>query len=131
MEPLAPDSYRQSLAELKSRLQAPQLRAALAVNRELVLLYRRIGRDILDRQEREKWGAKVMDRFVADLKRSFPDMRGFSPRNLKYMRAFAEAWHEEPFLQAVLAQITWYPQSRHPRKASDIRRSHLLTGIGR
>jgi predicted nuclease of restriction endonuclease-like (RecB) superfamily len=72
------------------------------------VLYWQIGRDILDRQEREKWGAKVIDRLATDLKRSFPDMKGFSPRNLKYMRAFAEAWPEEPIVQAVLAQITWY-----------------------
>jgi predicted nuclease of restriction endonuclease-like (RecB) superfamily len=84
------------------------LRASLAVNRELVLLYWQIGRDILDRQEREKWGAKVIDRLATDLKRSLPDMKGLSPRNLKYMRAFAEAWPEEPIVQAVLAQITWY-----------------------
>ena len=108
MEPLASDSYGQFLAELKARIQAAQLRASLAVNRELVLLYWQIGRDILDRQEREKWGAKVIDRLAADLKRSFPDMKGLSPRNLKYMRAFAEAWPEEPIVQAVLAQITWY-----------------------
>jgi len=108
MEPLVPNSYGQFLAELKSRIQAAQLRASLAVNRELVLLYWRIGRDILDRQEREKWGAKVIDRLATDLKRSFPDMKGLSPRNLKYMRAFAEAWPAEPIVQAVLAQITWY-----------------------
>jgi predicted nuclease of restriction endonuclease-like (RecB) superfamily len=77
-------------------------------NRELVLLYWQIGRDILDRQERESWGAKVIDRLAADLKRAFPDIKGFSPRNLKYMRAFAEAWPDEAFVQAVLAQITWY-----------------------
>jgi len=53
-------------------------------------------------------GAKVIDRLAADLKRAFPDMKGFSLRNLKYMRAFAEAWPDEPFVQAVLAQITWY-----------------------
>ena len=50
----------------------------------------------------------MIDRLAADLKRSFPDMKGISPRNLKYMRAFAEAWPEEPIVQGVLAQITWY-----------------------
>lgn len=108
MEALAPDSYAQFLADLKSRIQAAQVRAALAVNRELVLLYWQIGRDILDRQERESWGAKVIDRLAADLKRAFPDIKGFSSRNLKYMRAFGEAWPEEAIVQAVLAQITWY-----------------------
>ena len=107
-EPIAADSYGQFLADLKGRIQTAQLRASLAVNRELVLLYWQIGRDILDRQERESWGSKVIDRLAADLKRAFPDMKGFSPRNLKYMRAFAEAWHEEAIVQAVLAQITWY-----------------------
>jgi len=108
MESLPLDNYGQFLADLKSRIQAAQLRASLAVNRELVLLYWQIGRDILNRQERERWGAKVIDRLAMDLKRSFPDMKGFSPRNLKYMRAFAEAWPDEAIVQATLAQITWY-----------------------
>ena len=92
----------QFLADLKSRIQAVQLRASLAVNRQLVWLYWQIGRDILDRQQREYWGAKVIDRLAADLKRAFPDMKGLSPRNLKYMRRFAEVWAEEHFVQQVL-----------------------------
>lgn len=108
MEPLAPDTYAQFLADLKRRIQAAQLHAALAVNRGMVLLYWQIGRDILDRQERESWGAKVIDRLAADLKRSFPDMKGFSPRNLKYMRRFAEVWAEEQFVQQVAAQLPWF-----------------------
>jgi hypothetical protein len=77
-----PDSYPQFLAELKKRIQGPQIRASLAVNRDLVFLYWQIGREILARQERERWGAKVIDRLAIDLKRAFPDMKGFSPRNL-------------------------------------------------
>src|SRR5580658_8347219 len=106
-EPLAPDSYGQFLADLKGRIRAAQLRASLAVNRELVLLYWQIGRDIHDRQERENWGAKVIERLAADLKRAFPDMKGFSPRNLKYMRAFGEAWPDEAIVQQLVAQIPW------------------------
>src|SRR5438270_10209133 len=106
-EPLAPDSYAQLLADLKRRIQTAQLHASLAVNRELVLLYWQIGRDILDRQERESWGAKVIDRLAADLKRAFPDMKGFSPRNLKYMRAFGAAWPDRAFVQQAVAQIPW------------------------
>jgi hypothetical protein len=68
MELLALDSYGQVLAGLKSRIQAAQLRASLAVNRELILLYWQICRDILDRLERESWGAKVIDRLATDLK---------------------------------------------------------------
>ena len=93
---------------LKSRIKAAQLRASVAVNRELVLLYWQIGRDILERQLRERWGAKVVDRLAADLKREFPDMKGFSVRNLKYMRRFAEAWNEDEFVQQVAAQLPWF-----------------------
>jgi len=103
-----PDSYAVFLKELKQRIRESQVRASVSVNRELVLLYWRIGRDILVRQDRENWGAKVIDRLAADLKKAFPEMKGFSPRNLKYMRAFAEAWPQEEFVQEVLAQITWY-----------------------
>ena len=84
------------------------MRAALSVNRELVLLYWQLGRDILTRQRQQGWGAKVVDRLASDLQKEFPDMKGFSPRNLKYMRAFAEAYPNEPIVQEVLAQITWY-----------------------
>jgi predicted nuclease of restriction endonuclease-like (RecB) superfamily len=108
MEPLTPDTYAQFFAELKSRIQTAQLRASVAVNRELVLLYWQIGREILDRQQKESWGAKVIDRLAADLKREFPDMKGFSPRNLRYMRRFAEVWAEEEFVQQVAAQLPWF-----------------------
>jgi predicted nuclease of restriction endonuclease-like (RecB) superfamily len=102
-----PAGYRELLAELKQRIRAAQLRAALSVNRELVLLYWQVGRDILARQARQGWGAKVIDRLSADLRREFPEMKGFSPRNLKYMRAFAAAWDSEPFVQQVVARIPW------------------------
>jgi hypothetical protein len=80
MEPLLPDSYAQFLADLNSRMQTAQLRASLAVNRELVLLYWQIGRDILDRQRRESWGARVIDRLAADLKRVSRDEGIFAPQ---------------------------------------------------
>ena len=105
-----PADYSAWLAELKARIHTAQQRASLAVNRELVLLYWQIGRDILARQGREGWGAKVIERLAQDLRNTFPDMKGFSPRNLKYMRAFAEAWPEGEFVQEVLAQLPWYHQ---------------------
>lgn len=71
-------------------------------------LYWHIGRDILARQAEQGWGAKVIERLAHDLRAAFPAMKGFSPRNLKYMRAFAEAWPDESFVQAVLAQMPWY-----------------------
>lgn len=100
--------YETFLGEIKERIQTSQLRAAVAVNRELVLLYWTIGRDILSRQKQHGWGAKVIDRLAADLQRGFPGIEGFSPRNLKYMRAFAQAWPDEPIVQEALARITWY-----------------------
>ncbi len=105
-----PAGYADWLAELKTRIHTAQQRAALAVNRELVLLYWQIGRDILERQAREGWGAKVIERLAHDLRAAFPDMKGFSPRNLKYMRSFAGAWPDAEFVQAVLAQLPWYHQ---------------------
>jgi len=75
-----------------------------------VLLYWQIGCEILERQANEGWGAKVIDRLAHDLRNAFPEMKGFSPRNLKYMRAFAQAWPDIQFVQEVLAQLPWYHQ---------------------
>ena len=106
----APEGYADWLADLKGRIHSAQQRATLAVNRELVLLYWHIGRDILARQAQQGWGAKVIERLAHDLRAAFPEMKGFSPRNLKYMRAFAEAWPDSEFVQEVLAQLPWYHQ---------------------
>jgi len=105
-----PANYADWLAELKIRIHAAQQRATLAVNRELVLLYWQIGRDILARQAEQGWGSKVVERLAEDLRAAFPEMKGFSPRNLKYMRAFAEAWPDAEIVQGVLAQLPWYHQ---------------------
>ena len=103
-----PEGYADWLAELKSRIHSAQQQATLAVNRELVLLYWQIGRDILVRQADQGWGAKVIDRLAHDLRNAFPKMKGFSPRNLKYMRAVAEAWPEPEFVQQAAAQLPWF-----------------------
>lgn len=100
------EDYDGFLQGLKDRIRAAQVKAALSVNRELVLLYWHIGREILQRQQQQGWGARVVDRLAKDLKRDFPDMTGFSSRNLKYMRAFADAYADEADLQ-VMAQIPW------------------------
>jgi predicted nuclease of restriction endonuclease-like (RecB) superfamily len=105
---LLPKGYAELLSQLKERIRSAQLRAVLAVNREMLLLYWEIGKDILDRQEHEGWGTKVIDRLAADLRSAFPDMTGLSPRNLKYMRAFGQAWPDRAIVQGPLAQITWY-----------------------
>jgi predicted nuclease of restriction endonuclease-like (RecB) superfamily len=99
--------YEDFLGELKTRISLAQLRAVLAVNKELILLYWQIGRDILQRQQQQGWGAKVINRLATDLQQAFPEMKGFSPRNLKYMRAFAEAYPDEQIVQQPVAQIPW------------------------
>ncbi|MCL1622578.1 PDDEXK nuclease domain-containing protein [Ralstonia pseudosolanacearum] len=104
--PTSPD-YVSWLADLKSRVERARQRAALAVNRELVVLYWQIGSDILERQRRLGWGAKVIEQLSRDLKAAFPDLRGFSPRSLKYMRALAEAWPDGEFVQQAVAQLPW------------------------
>jgi len=103
-----PEGYREFVATLKNRIRAAQVNAAVSVNRELVLLYWQIGNDILARQERQGWGAKVIDRLSSDLMHEFIGMKGFSVRNLKYMQKFARAWRDSAIVQELLAQITWY-----------------------
>ncbi len=99
--------YDDFLHELKTRISNSQMRAAIAVNTKLVLLYWQIGRDILNRQEQQGWGTKVINRLATDLHQAFPKIKGFSPRNLKYMRAFALAYPNERFVQQVVARIPW------------------------
>ncbi|MDR6450365.1 UNVERIFIED_ORG: putative nuclease of restriction endonuclease-like (RecB) superfamily [Burkholderia sp. 1263] len=106
-EPAGAD-YAAWLNDLKARVASARQRAALAVSRDLVLLYWQIGRDIAQRQQAQGWGAKVIDRLARDLRSAFPDMRGFSPRNLKYMRAFAQAWPDGEFVQQAAAQLPWF-----------------------
>ncbi len=103
-----PTNYKVLLDALRERILSAQVRAALSVNRELVMLYWQIGREILIQQDAQGWGAKVIDRLSQDLRQAFPEMKGFSARNLKYMRAFAEAWPDESFVQQVAAQIPWF-----------------------
>lgn len=100
-------SYQRFLLGIKRQIADAQIRAGLAVNRELVLLYWRIGCEIGIRQQEEGWGAQVIKRLSDDLRRAFPEMRGFSPRNLQYMRTLAEAYPDNEFAQQLVAQIPW------------------------
>ncbi|MGK7896886.1 MAG: YhcG family protein [Xenococcus sp. (in: cyanobacteria)] len=103
-----PDNYDEFLHSLKERIRQAQIKAALAVNQELVLLYWQIGQDILQRQSQEGWGAKVIGKLAKDLKAEFPEMKGFSSRNLNYMRSFAKAYPDESIVQQLAAQIPWF-----------------------
>jgi predicted nuclease of restriction endonuclease-like (RecB) superfamily len=105
----SPTDYGAFLAELVARVRLARAQALRSVNEQLVLLYWEIGREILQRQEREGWGARVIDRLAGDLRAAFPDM-GWSSRNLKYMRAFARAWPRPEIVQGRLAQLPWSHQ---------------------
>lgn len=118
-------NYTGILASLKEKIIQARSQAILTVNRQLLSLYWEIGNTILNQQKEEGWGAKIIDRLAADLSSEFPDIKGLRPRNLKYMRAFAEAYPElvienkivqgtpaqmadNQFVQAPLAQLSWY-----------------------
>jgi predicted nuclease of restriction endonuclease-like (RecB) superfamily len=102
-----PEGYADWLIDLKGRIHSAQQRATLSVNRELVLLYWQIGRDILARQATQGWGAKVIDRLAHDLRSAFPEMKGFSRANLMYMRAFAAAWPDAEIVQQRVGRLPW------------------------
>jgi predicted nuclease of restriction endonuclease-like (RecB) superfamily len=102
-----PADYAQWLASLKQRIQGARQRGLLAANGEQIRLYHDIGREILDRQSQQGWGAKVIDQLSADLRGAFPDMKGFSSRNLKYMKAFAQQCPDLQIGQQSAAQLPW------------------------
>ena len=102
-----PDDYPHLLAELKAQIRAAQWTATRVVNTQLIELYWRIGKAILDRQNAAGWGAKVIDQLAVDLSLAFPDSKGFSRRNLHYMRRLAEAWPASAFVQQPAAQMPW------------------------
>lgn len=114
-----PAWYPELLASVTRQVNTGRSKVIAAANQELLASYFAIGRDILDRQGLEGWGTKIIDRLSADLKNEFPDASGFSPRNLKYMRAFAEAWPAEAIVQAPLAQLPWYHQLALLEKLGD------------
>ncbi len=102
-----PVDYAAWFADLKARIRRERLRVVLASNTVMVLLYWDIGRSILEKQANQGWGSRVIDRLAADLREAFPEMKGFSPRNLKYMRAFAAAWPDREIVQRTVAQLSW------------------------
>ena len=102
------NEYAEFIETLKADIQKSQIKAALAVNRELVLLYWRIGNGILAKQKELGWGAKVVEQISRDLRLAFPAMKGFSRTNLLYMRRFAETHSDLEFVQQVAGQIPWF-----------------------
>ena len=114
-----PPDYGETLAHLREVVRQARVKAVLAANKTMVIAYWQMGQTILQRQASAGWGAKVIDRLSADLRREFPDMEGLSTRNLKYMRAFAAAWHDQAIVQGVLAQIPWWQNIALLERLSD------------
>src|ERR1700733_7888968 len=105
---LLPADYGPFLEDLKQRIRSAQVRAAVSVNRELVTLYWQIGQRIQAAYHLQGYGTKIVPRLSADLSSAFPDMKGFSPRNLSYMLAFARVWPNEEVLQQLAAKLPWF-----------------------
>ena len=111
--PIAPnfsemgDSYLEFIEKIKTEIQKQRVSVVMNANASMICLYWNIGRTILVKQEEEGWGTKVIDRMAKDLKEAFPEMSGFSPRNIKYMRKFAKCWPDYEIVQQVVAQIPW------------------------
>lgn len=101
------EGYLNALEAIKSQVLASRHKAALSVNSELIKLYHSIGLAILSQQASSSWGAKIIEALAKDLKINFPDMKGLSPRNLKYMRKLADSWEDFEFVQQAVAQIPW------------------------
>jgi len=120
--------YAHWVASLKTQIQAARARAALAVNAEVVHLYHRLGSEILERQERLGWGAKVVDVLAADLREAFPDMRGLSARNLRYMMLFARLCPVLQFGQQAAAKLPWFHIVTLLEKLSDEREREWYAG---
>jgi predicted nuclease of restriction endonuclease-like (RecB) superfamily len=133
------DNYIGILQELKGKIQQARQRAMLAVNTELLITYWEIGNTVLQQQRKEGWGTNIINRLISDLKTEFPDMRGLSPRNLKYMRKFAEAYpsfgkmlnqhesnenQEDIIVQQAVAQLPWGHQLVLLERVKD--KSHRL-----
>lgn len=102
------NNYAALIQTLKTEISQARIRAHLSVNKEMITLYWRIGSQILERQDKEGWGTKVIENISNDLRKEFPEMKGLSARNLVYMQTFAKAYLDFPITQAALAQITWY-----------------------
>src|SRR3954468_10669454 len=97
-------TYKALFAEIKQRVAEAQIKTATAANAQMLLLYWQMGNDILQNQQTKGWGAKIIDQLSADLKKEFSQLKGFSPRNLKYMRKFTENYSSSVIQHLILIE---------------------------
>lgn len=100
-------NYNEFINQIKNEIKQSQNNAILSVNRELLLLYWKVGRRVLENINSADWGSKIIPKLSKELKQAFPDLKGFSERNLKYMRRLAEEYPDFVFVQQVVAQLSW------------------------
>ncbi len=105
--PLLSKEYKGLLKEIKEKALSSQLKAAVAVNSELIKLYWEIGNTIYQRQKIEGWGAKVSEKLAKGLKSAFPNMKGFFSRNLRFMTQFAKEYSDPEIGKQLVSQIPW------------------------
>ncbi len=98
------NEYIEIIETIKGEIRGAQYKAALSMNRELIMLYYHIGTVI---NEHKTWGSKFIENLAADIRLAFPNAKGYSVRNLKYMAKFAETYPDEEFGQTASAQIPW------------------------
>lgn len=100
-------SYFEFIENIKTEIKNRKIATILSANSNMICMYWNIGSAVLEKQKRYGWGSKVIDRISKDLKETFPNMNGFSPRNIKYMRKFADCWKDYEIVQRVVAQLPW------------------------
>lgn len=101
------ETYLRFLSEVKERISQTRIRAALAASKEMLQLYWQLGHDIIERQKTTAWGGKLLEQLSHDLKNAFPGSEGFSVRNLKFMRQFAEMYPQPEIGKQTVSQLPW------------------------
>ena len=100
-------SYKELLKEIKEKIKTSQIKAAISVNQELIQLYWEIGQSVQEKQKKEGWGGKTIEKLAKDLKSTFPDMKGFSLRNIQFMVQFAKEYLDAEIVKQLVSQIPW------------------------
>lgn len=106
LDSLVPSGYDDLFGRIRDEVKAARVQAARAVNAEVINLYWRVGRLLVDRRAEQGWGAKIVQRLSDDLRAEFPGMRGLATRNLEYMQTFASEWHGS-IAQQPVARLPW------------------------
>ena len=114
-----PTDYGTTLKAIQQRVQQERARVVLSANAALILLYWDIGRMIVDRQRSAGWGTKVIGRLGRDLRKSFPEMQGFSTRNLQFMRSFAKEFPDAAIVKQLVSLLPWGHVIRVTQRVKD------------